>query len=144
MGTPESLTRPAAGPTREARRGPCREIEEVTMTQIQIERQLRQELHMIVMRLGHAGALQANEELSGELVDDAQVLELREGEQLSQARLAQRAKGLLLALQRLRAGTYGICDECGGPIATERLRALPSATTCLACQTRREEPSAYR
>ena len=113
------------------------------MTPIQIERQLRQELHTIVMRLGHGGALQASEELSGELVDDAQVLELREGEQLSQARLAQRAKGLLVALQRLRTGTYGTCDECSDPIAPERLRALPSATTCLACQIRREQPSAH-
>ena len=31
------------------------------------------------------------------------------------------------------AGTYGRCEQCGGPIGSERLAARPSATTCVAC-----------
>jgi DnaK suppressor protein len=31
------------------------------------------------------------------------------------------------ALARIEAGTYGVCQECGEPIALERLRASPSA-----------------
>lgn len=37
------------------------------------------------------------------------------------------------ALSRLASGDYGHCDVCGHPIALERLRALPSATTCAPC-----------
>lgn len=38
-----------------------------------------------------------------------------------------------LALNRLKAGTYGICVSCGKPIAPERLEALPFATSCIKC-----------
>lgn len=44
------------------------------------------------------------------------------------------------ALRRFEQGTYGICEECGQPIAPERLEALPYATTCLKCQ----QPAARR
>ncbi len=40
------------------------------------------------------------------------------------------------ALQRLDAGTYGICVECGQPIGPERLEALPWTTHCIRCQQR--------
>ncbi len=109
------------------------------MTQVHVERLLRQELGLIVVRLGDAHGLAGRDELSGELVDDAQVIELREDRQLSHARLARRAKALLVALGNLHAGTYGVCDECGKAIPAKRLRALPSATTCIRCQAWREE-----
>jgi RNA polymerase-binding protein DksA len=38
------------------------------------------------------------------------------------------------ALLRLDAGTYGTCVECGHPIASERLEALPWASHCIGCQ----------
>lgn len=34
------------------------------------------------------------------------------------------------ALERLDAGEYGLCDECGEPIAIERLRVLPYTRMC--------------
>jgi DnaK suppressor protein len=40
------------------------------------------------------------------------------------------------ALQKFEAGTYGLCDNCGKPIAPERLEALPQATLCLDCKAR--------
>jgi DnaK suppressor protein len=43
------------------------------------------------------------------------------------------------ALARLDAGTYGRCVECKDPIPEPRLRALPFAHRCQACQRRREE-----
>jgi YteA family regulatory protein len=42
------------------------------------------------------------------------------------------------ALARMDAGTYGVCEVCGQPIPTARLEAMPSATTCVQCQERRE------
>ena len=37
------------------------------------------------------------------------------------------------ALERVAAGTYGVCVACGQPIPAGRLEARPSARTCVAC-----------
>ncbi|MGH9043203.1 MAG: TraR/DksA family transcriptional regulator [Acidimicrobiia bacterium] len=50
---------------------------------------------------------------------------------LSQARAHQ--ADLAWARERLAEGTYGRCERCGGAIGLERLRALPTATTCVGC-----------
>lgn len=42
------------------------------------------------------------------------------------------------AIGRIRAGTYGICGECGEPIAPDRLEAAPEARLCFECQARKE------
>jgi len=41
------------------------------------------------------------------------------------------------ALQRLDAGTYGVCEVCGEPIPPARLEARPSARTCVGCASPR-------
>lgn len=38
------------------------------------------------------------------------------------------------ALQRLDAGSYGVCERCGASIGLPRLRALPQARMCMRCQ----------
>jgi RNA polymerase-binding transcription factor DksA len=40
------------------------------------------------------------------------------------------------ALDRLDAGTYGICEICGQPIADERLEVMPAARYCVKDQAR--------
>jgi DnaK suppressor protein len=42
------------------------------------------------------------------------------------------------ALDRIDAGTYGACENCGGPIGKARLQAFPRATLCVACKQRQE------
>jgi DnaK suppressor protein len=42
------------------------------------------------------------------------------------------------ALEEINAGRYGICRECGEPIAKARLKVMPFATRCVACQARVE------
>jgi DnaK suppressor protein len=37
------------------------------------------------------------------------------------------------ALLRLDAGTYGLCEHCGGPIPSTRLEAMPRVRGCGAC-----------
>lgn len=37
------------------------------------------------------------------------------------------------ALDRVGDSTYGLCIECGGVIAPERLAALPAAGRCITC-----------
>lgn len=41
------------------------------------------------------------------------------------------------ALERIEAGTYGICEKCGSPIPVERLEALPHARNCATCPSHR-------
>ena len=43
-----------------------------------------------------------------------------------------------IALRRLEAGTYGICADCEDEIPIARLRAVPSALRCVACESRAE------
>lgn len=40
------------------------------------------------------------------------------------------------ALQRLDAGSYGVCEMCGSPIGKARLQAFPKVTLCMACKQR--------
>jgi DnaK suppressor protein len=42
------------------------------------------------------------------------------------------------ALVRLDEGTYGICSDCGVEISEKRLKAIPFARRCVACQEKVE------
>lgn len=42
------------------------------------------------------------------------------------------------ALERMRNGTYGICEYCSNKIPMARLNALPYATSCVDCQREAE------
>jgi len=43
---------------------------------------------------------------------------------------------VLGALRRIDLGTYGMCVDCGGPVAEGRLEAKPEAARCVSCQSR--------
>ena len=59
--------------------------------------------------------------------------------------LAQRGGDYILylneALQRIEDGVFGICRTCKGPIGRGRLEAVPTATQCISCKSKREEAS---
>ncbi len=38
------------------------------------------------------------------------------------------------ALGRIDKGTYGVCRDCGEPIADARLRAIPWTRVCITCK----------
>ena len=42
------------------------------------------------------------------------------------------------ALHRIEEGRYGICESCGQPIESARLKALPHVTLCLKCKKAEE------
>jgi len=62
-----------------------------------------------------------------QFLENDQVLEALEGHDL--AELLQ----IRTAVRRLRAGTYGTCEGCGGPIPVARLEVLPTTTLCVRC-----------
>lgn len=43
------------------------------------------------------------------------------------------------AIDKLRRGTYGDCEECGCEIGIKRLRARPTAELCMECKIDREQ-----
>lgn len=48
------------------------------------------------------------------------------------------------AVAKLDDGSYGMCDVCGDPIPSGRLRALPDAVLCLRCAESQRRPSVPR
>jgi RNA polymerase-binding protein DksA len=75
---------------------------------------------------------------AGNLVEDA----VNEMVTAILSRLEGREKHALdeidAAQARLATGTYGACEHCARAIPIERLRAMPTARYCVACQHRAE------
>jgi len=48
------------------------------------------------------------------------------------------------ALERIREGTYGVCEECGDEIGGRRLKAMPLAKSCVTCQSQMEKEKVHQ
>ena len=42
------------------------------------------------------------------------------------------------ALRRIEDGTYGVCKDCGEPIAAARLDAIPWTRSCISCKEKQK------
>lgn len=51
--------------------------------------------------------------------------------------LEKRLEEVNLALEKIKQGTYGLCESCQGKISEERLRAFPTAKVCLSCKDKK-------
>jgi DnaK suppressor protein len=112
-----------------------------------IKKRLEAELSRTVDRIRRMGGAVVFEDFPGSLgesttladeVDAIRIAEDREMSFATRSLLVERANKLAEALERLREGEYGICQECGEPIAPARLRAMPEVLTCVRCQDRLE------
>ena len=118
---------------------------------------IEKELGSVMDRLRQLGGAVVIEEFPGALGDNSpfsdpteevQVQGEREVSFATRSLLVERANRLAEALDRLREGEYGTCEECGEPIAPARLKAMPEVITCVRCQdklerlARRLEPAA--
>jgi DnaK suppressor protein len=54
-------------------------------------------------------------------------------------RATQQQEELRQAMERIEAGVYGVCQQCGQPINPERLEILPATPLCVACSAAVEE-----
>jgi DnaK suppressor protein len=119
----------------------------------EIRERLERELSLTMGRLRQSGGGSvALEDIAGgvgdsaTLADEGDLVRLNADREMSFATrslLVERANRIAEALERLRDGEYGTCQECGEPIAPARLRAMPEVTTCVRCQDRLER-SRYR
>jgi len=48
--------------------------------------------------------------------------------------LEKKLQNIIEALQKIEAGTYGLCEKCQKEIDIARLKANPSAKNCLKCE----------
>lgn len=77
-------------------------------------------------------------------VDDNAALDTEAEEQFGHARtsairseLDKKIIQVRKALTRLKIGKYGICENCGKMIDTDRLMVYPEATRCVSCEKKR-------
>ena len=67
----------------------------------------------------------------------------QEAELNLEIRMRERERKLIVkmreTIERIDAGEYGICEECGEPIGVKRLLARPVTTFCIECKTREEK-----
>ncbi len=56
---------------------------------------------------------------------------------------ARELRKIEAALQRLKAGTYGLCEGCQKKIPVSRLNALPYTSLCIECQREMESHPGY-
>ena len=116
----------------------------------EIKKTLEVELNRMVERMRNMGGRATSVETIGtigntiQLADEVDVGQVNEGREMAFATrslLAERTNRLAEALERLRDGTYGTCQECAEAIAPARLKAVPEVTTCVRCQDRLERMS---
>ena len=112
-----------------------------------IKRKLEAELNRTVDRIRHMGGTATSVQTMGavgdtsQLADEVDVIQINEDREMNFATrslLVERANRLAEALERLRGGEYGICQECEEAIAPARLMAVPEVMTCVRCQDRLE------
>lgn len=79
-------------------------------------------------------------------VDDNAAPDIEADEQFGHARTSairkEMGRGIIQirkALTRIKLGKYGICEECGQMIDTDRLMAVPEATLCARDARKREK-----
>lgn len=72
-----------------------------------------------------------------ELSDMAARIEIHERNMVSRKQLRD-------ALEKIRLGTFGECEECGKTIDPRRMEALPTAICCVSCKTSIAEQNKLR
>ena len=108
-----------------------------------VRNRLDQDLKTAISRLGDLSGAAAIEERpwtirdSGPCADEVDRLQANESREVGLATrelLMERVNRLSAALDRMSAGAYGTCVECGDTISAARLCATPEVQTCVRCQ----------
>jgi len=82
-----------------------------------------------------------DQNLSGDVGDEADVAsQTFERELLFELKGGERVilDDIEAALRKIEKGNFGICESCHKSIAVPRLKAMPWARNCIACQSRSE------
>lgn len=92
------------------------------------------------LRGGQVGRAEASAAHFGEREPDSRAqMESERGLEFTlDARESAELDAIEAALQRIEAGVYGVCTDCGVDIPDARLHAAPETPRCIVCQDRLE------
>ena len=109
-----------------------------------IRRALERQRANLLGEVGEVLSQHQDQEMFPDVSDQASA----EVDQNFSMRIREREQKLLKkideTLDRMKAGTYGVCDGCGEDIPYKRLKARPVTTLCIACKTAQEEAEQAR
>lgn len=88
--------------------------------------------------LREQGQLAGDNTPTSDTMDTVQEAMAKEETLAAREALIQRLRVLARAEEKIREGSYGICEACGEAIAPARLQTLPEAVLCLRCAEREE------
>lgn len=74
-----------------------------------------------------------HEEIGDDMDENASEVEEYVGNIALESNLEEQLKGVNRALEKIKDGTYGVCEECGADIIIGRLEANPAAKRCMQC-----------
>lgn len=129
------VTARSTDPGRDSQGGSMKRIEQDARNKLlrrrdELERLRRQNERM-------AGELDALQRTEPDLPDRASEVEAAQvAHRLSESERRELLE-IEAALGRIAAGTFGLCESCGGAIGTQRLAALPETRFCIACMSER-------
>ena len=89
--------------------------------------------------LREQGQLAGDNTPTSDTMDTVQEAMAKEETLAAREGLIQRLRVLARAEEKIREGTYGLCEACGEAIAPARLQTLPEAVLCLRCAEREEQ-----
>lgn len=110
-------------------------IDELKVQLLKEKEGLEKSLSRIARPLDKAeGDYETNFEAIGTDKDDnATEVDQYTGNFSVEASLEKNLQDIIDALEKIEKETYGICENCNKEISIERLRANPSARTCMDC-----------
>lgn len=100
---------------------------------LQRREEILKELNETMTHLQQEGAMQEADVIDRASAETDTSLELR-----SRDRERKLIVKIDEALERVKSGTYGYCEETGDPIGIERLEARPTATLSIEAQAKHE------
>jgi RNA polymerase-binding transcription factor DksA len=101
---------------------------EVRKNLVALLAELEQRFHKITDNITHV-----NEPLSHDFAEQATELENSEVVDFLGNFTRTEITQVKQAIQRIDAGDYGLCVECGAPVQPERLKILPFVGKCIHC-----------
>lgn len=107
---------------------------------LQRERLLRERAELLQRIAEQRGGLVSRADMAAEHFDNsfqsrAQIRSERQTEFAINEHETAELGDIEAALERIQAGSYGQCADCGVTIPPARLNAYPTAKRCIACQT---------
>lgn len=109
-----------------------------------LEERRRELIEQVALKMRHVRATPAGSR-GGEVNDGFAAMDIHDDLDTILAEMkSETLTKIEMALGLIDQGCYGVCSECGDEIARERLRALPFALRCTACEESREQQEVVR